>query len=240
MELEYDLGQEVDEQKIEAGGKLPAGWYLAEVDDVFPDPANPALKIVYKITQGPYTSRTVSDTIWDPSASDTTEKAKSAQDKMNMVGGRIGARAEKTTKFNWLAAIGRPVVIQLAYPAEHWCDRCDRKVTERGVRKCPDCGEKLSWKEVTTGFANVTYDGVYPPDHEKLSDAIRKELGITVPRRAKDGGAPKTAASAAPTTKPPHSNGSPQTTTSTPQQTSLPGISQPTREQRLAAAIADI
>ena len=185
MDLEYDLGEEVDEQKVEAGGKLPPGWYLAVVDDIFPDPANPCLKVIYKITHGPYAGKQPTDTIWDPAASDTPDKAKSAKARMNLVGGRIGARDEGTTRFNWLRCIGNAVVLEMAHKQKRWCNKCDTERDEKGIQKCPQCGEKLSWKDDPSSFVNVAYDGVYPLDHEKLGDAVRRELGITVPRRIK-------------------------------------------------------
>lgn len=181
MELEFDLGDITpeDEKKTESGGRIPGGWYKADISDAFADSDNDAIKIEFKLTHGPYASRTVSDSLWDPKASKDEDSAQKAADRMRLITKRIGARDECSGKVNFLKAIGRPVVIHLEPKKEPECQTCGQK-PEKGSkkRKCPACGGPITWKEVPDSFCNIVFDGVYPPDHAKIPAEVRKQLGL--------------------------------------------------------------
>ncbi|MDE2102276.1 MAG: hypothetical protein KGL39_33835 [Patescibacteria group bacterium] len=182
MDLEIELDEALDAQKTEAGGKIPAGWYLAKVFDIFPDSANDCVKLEYEITHGPYAGKKVNDTLWDPNASDDQEKAKKSRQRLQLVALRVGAIADGETKIRFTNAIGNPVVLHLVQQQERKCDSCDED-PPKSVRKCPSCGGKIVWRDVPNGFVNPAYDGVYPLDHEKLTDEVRKQLRIVVAKR---------------------------------------------------------
>lgn len=237
MELEFDLGLEnVDERQLESAGKLPEGWYMARLADAYPDSENPALKLEFEITAGAYAGRKIHDSLWDPQSRTEADDAKRDQQRLLLITGRLGARTEGTGKVNLLLAIGKPFVLQLAKKKHAWCSRCKEKPVGKGLRKCPTCGERLDYKTDEDSFANIAYDGVFPPDHDKLADDVRKQLGITAPRRAVAGA---TAAAAT------------QATTQTaaavaqPRQTVRPSTPPPaapamSRQDRLTAAMTDL
>lgn len=182
MELEFDLDEPLDERKTEAGGKMPPGWYLAKVFDIFPDSANDCTKLEYEITAGPYAGKKVSDTLWDPNSSEDEDGRNKAIQRLKMVAMRIGAIADGETKVRFPKAVGNPVILQLVREQKRKCESCDIPPPKR-VRKCPSCSGKISYVDVPDGFVNPKYDGVYPLDHDKVPDEVRQQLGVTVPKR---------------------------------------------------------
>src|SRR5262245_6019535 len=96
MTFEFPIDGPIDETSYETGGKIPPGWYLARVEEIFPDTENPGWKVVYEITAGPWKGKRITDTLWDPRASEDDEAKKKTTDRLMMITGRIGAREKQT------------------------------------------------------------------------------------------------------------------------------------------------
>ena len=154
-EVELDLTG-TDEDQIEQGGRTPPGWYLCRLKEVYPDADLDCLKLVYEVTAGSYRGSLIRDSLWDPAASDTPDKEKSARQRMNLIAHRLGlwGKGDGGTRkgVNFAQAVGAEVAVN-------------------------------TQKRKDSDYANVTFDGVYPLDHHKLPDEVRKDLGITVPKR---------------------------------------------------------
>lgn len=230
FEFEIPVDGEIDERALENRGKLPTGYYRAECADCYPDQKdNSGVKVLYKITAGPFTGRELTDTVWDPEQSETEEKRKSATQRMLLVFKRLGCREEKTNKVNLRLAIGKQVVLHLKKPQEAYCQTCDVfKPKGDRAKKCPTCGGAYKWLENEDGFANVDFDGVYPLDHPLIPADVREKLQLGPARSPAD---EHTAAAPAKSKR------------TTPAQPAAPPTSAPvapSREARLAAALQDL
>lgn len=246
MDFEFEIPiapEEIDEQGLESRGKMPSGYYRAECTDCFPDDKDhTGVKVVYKITAGPFASREITDTVWDPNNSDSDEKRKSALQRMLLVFKRLGCRDENSNKVNLRAAVGRQVVLHLVKQKEAWCQTCETtKVKGDKSRKCPTCGGAYKWVDIEDSFCNVEFDGVYPFDHPKIPAEVREALQLG-PARPDDHEqsaavtpAPAAATAAASRTKPAARPASRPVTT-TPAAPPAPV----SREARMAAALQDL
>jgi hypothetical protein len=195
MELQFDIGdigisEPVDPNQVEqSSGRTPPGWYRARVVDIFPDTAENSTKIEYEIISGPWAGKTTNDFLNDPNAADSDENRKRAQQKILFVAHRLGCEvldpAGKVISINLTAGIGREVVIELQRKQMRICESCRVKCEQPRVRKCPECsGKIIKVDEDATGFANITWDGVYPPDHDKIPPQVRKDLNLPPSRMA--------------------------------------------------------
>jgi len=238
MDFEFDLPidpSEIDEAALENKGRLPSGYYQAEVMDCYPDQKDQTgIKVIYKITAGPFAGREVPDTIWNYENSDTDDKKKHALNRMLLVLKRLGARDPQSTHINLRLAIGKHVVIQLGRKKEPFCESCREVVTRAEgdrSRTCPTCGGKLKWVEKDDEYANVQYEGVYPLDHPKIPDEVRVALDLPAANAAADDGGGNGNGKEKPAAKPTVSKPAKPAAT----KTATPALS---KEQQMANAMA--
>lgn len=166
----WDLSLKGDSVEfIESGGKLKAGWYLAELSkEGDTDKGHKELK--FTIATGPYAGKTAELTLWNPQFSDTPEKARNSANLAKSVAYRLGLitkeqiKAEGNVSLEWEKALGKRYVIDVRI--RHW--KSDKgEGDEPEIAKYPP--------------------GVYPLDHPAIPADVRTALQIG-PARALEPG----------------------------------------------------
>lgn len=142
-----------DDDKFEQGDVIPDGWYAARVTDAGENYETDAIFLKYTITSGPYAGRELTDNLHDPELASDTKKADFMKRKIGLVAKRLGLIGSQDGKqagvaIEWDAAMGKDCFIKV-------------KTTE-GER-----GGK---------FSNITFDGVFGVDDERVPDLARQGL----------------------------------------------------------------
>lgn len=142
FDFTLDLGND-NVKNVDAGDRLPAGWYLAVVDDVVEDPKKPNMIFRFKV-QAPadFADRTVSYWLPDPTAIDGEGDRKKAENRVKMFARRIGLindhdLGKDGVAKSWLDTIGTQVFL--------FCE-----------------------KSKDSDFVGVAYAGVYPLDYGRI------------------------------------------------------------------------
>jgi hypothetical protein len=157
-----DLSQDTPET-IDRGREVEPDWYAVIVHDVGEDPKNGAVLFEFKVvagmeTQGKYAGSIIFDRLYDPDLADTEQKREMAIRRQKLYASRLGLLATdafgREASGDWMDAMGKSVVVRVER----------RSYTD-------SLGEK---KEIT----GVRFDGIYPPDHEKIPDSVRKSLHL--------------------------------------------------------------
>lgn len=162
MSLEWDLDLEGwDEEDLEKGGMLKQpGWYQAVVTDISEDSKTAGVVVfTFEVTHGPHKGSKVFDRLWPPDLAEDADKAEKSRRRAGLYASRLGlleGRAGEARKIDWEEALDREVVLQVEV------NRYKDKETDQWV----------------TNGVKLDYAGVYPPDHPKIPDDIRKALGL--------------------------------------------------------------
>lgn len=162
LELEIDFGGTIDE--LERGGKCTApGWYSAVVEDVARK-NDEKIDLVFQVAAGPWKGSCVWESLYLPGYSNDPKKEKNGLKKLGMAAQRLGLwdGQSRPMRANWVEAIGKPVVIEVARRSYTDASGADKEIV------------------------GLTFAGIYPPDHPKIPDEVRKRLGLP-PARAEKG-----------------------------------------------------
>lgn len=164
---------------LDRPSNVEPGWYLCDLDDVVDDPKSGATVFHWKVlSPAKWKGAVIFDRINDPSLSDKDNAAEMINRRAKLLGTRLGLinpqkDAGGQKELDFMDAIGKQSVIHVE------------------LRKYKD--KEGNDKEITS----VKFDGVYPPDHEKIPDVVRKGLELP-PARIKEGSPASSEAKAAP------------------------------------------
>jgi hypothetical protein len=169
-----DLTQDTADS-IDRGRDVAPGWYKCALDNVYDDTKTGATVFEYKVLEGKYRGAKVFDRISDPTWATNENATAMIMRRVKLLGNRLGLlKADaygQQKELDFMDAIGQTVVVQV----EH--------------RKYVDA--QGNDKEIDS----VKFDGVYPLDHEKIPEPVRKELQLP-PAKKKEGAAAATTADA--------------------------------------------
>jgi hypothetical protein len=183
LDFNLDLGNDTEE-RIEAGDRPGAGWYIAELEDVWEDEQNQGVvQFKYKILSsvaGQWDGRALFDRINDPEMAESEDAAKNARRRIKLLAKRLGLIGQdeygkSDVQKSWLDARGTRVLLEV---------------------------RKRSWKDKATGepweMTGIDFAGVYPLDHplDKLKSFPAELRGVL------QGGAGAPAARATPGANP--------------------------------------
>src|SRR5262249_21894760 len=151
---------------LDRGRDVEPGWYKCDLDDVYDDSKSGATIFEYKVLEGKYKGAKIFDRINDPSLATKDNAADMIMRRVKLLGSRLGLLKAHACGhqqgLDFVDAIGQTVVVYV----EH--------------RKYQD--HQGNDKEINS----VKFDGIYPLDHEKIPEAVRKELQLP-PARKKEG-----------------------------------------------------
>jgi hypothetical protein len=182
-----DLTQDTPET-IDRGREVEPDWYAVVVHDVGEDPKNGAVLFEFKVqagmeTQGKYAGSIIFDRLYDPDLADSEQKRQMAIRRQKLYASRLGLLATdafgREASGDWMDAMGKSVVVRVER----------RSYTD-------SLGEK---KEIT----GVRFDGLFPPDHEKIPDPVRQALNLPAAKLSPETLAKRAKAAAAEPKRPP-------------------------------------
>jgi len=144
-------------ESIEKPDGVPPGWYAAMVSDVSKDEKTGALLVKFEVVHGEHKGEFITERLWDPKRSDDQKKADTSRKRQVLWAKRLGLVRDEDfgkpgVRIDWSAATGRFYGIEVK----------ERKYKDK------DDNEKIA--------RNIDYAGVYPANHEKVPEELRKEL----------------------------------------------------------------
>jgi hypothetical protein len=152
-----DLSEDTPDT-LDRGRDVEPGWYKCALEDVFDDTKSGATVFEHRILEGKYKNARIFDRINDPALATKDNAADVIMRRVKLLAVRLGLlKADacgQQKELDFVDAIGSTVVVHV----EH--------------RKYQDA--QGNNKEITS----VKFDGVYPLDHEKIPEAVRKALGL--------------------------------------------------------------
>lgn len=171
FQADLDLSEQQTVEQVENMDRVPAGWYRATCDDHFEDTKGEGGEYVleFSVQAGAYAGKKLFYRFRDPaSITGDSKKGKTEAERQKIAKARIGMLA---------ARFGLVSPDQLGKPGARI--DFDKTVGREMVLQVTD--------QPTEGggtFTGVAYAGVFPLDHEKIPDKVRKELSLP-PARAK-------------------------------------------------------
>lgn len=187
MGFALDFSSDDDLDKIDRGNSVEPGWYRAVLTDTSED-KNGNQSMEWTVKGGASDGSKVFDTLVNPSNPETEKGQKFCAQRAKLYASRLGLLkgeelGQSSVELDWMQAIGGEYVLNLAL---------DSYSDQQGNKR-----EKVKPK----------FDGVFPLDHEKIPDAVRKALSL--PPARKKGGAPPTAGNTTPAAPPAASQAAP-------------------------------
>lgn len=158
---------------VEAGDRLPPDWYRAVLDDCFEDTKNEnQTAFRWKVKGGAFDGRVQFDHLGNPDFLNDDKAVTAVTRRAKILGSRMGLIQPdaygKEMDFDFADAISNEYVIQVV----------ERKYQDKKT------GEPKT-------INNVDFAGVYPLDHEKIPEDVRRKLQLP-PARVKPGAAKDT------------------------------------------------
>jgi hypothetical protein len=171
-----DLTQDTPDT-LDRGRDVEPGWYRCDLNDVYDDAKSGATVFEYKVLEGKYKGAKIFDRISDPALATNDNAAGMIMRRVKLLGSRLGLLGAdacgQQKELDFVDAIGQTVVVHV----------------ER--RKYQD--QQGHDKEITS----VKFDGVYALDHERLPEAVRKELLLPPARKTQGAAVARTASAPA-------------------------------------------
>jgi hypothetical protein len=177
MEFDLDLTDVQNEDQMEAGDRLPVGWYKATLTDFYDDHNKEGSSVFeWTVDGGVFDGQKTWDRCTDPASLDDPAKQKTALKRIKLLANRLGlVKKEDFGKpgvhVNFADAINAAMVLEV----QEWSNKDNP--SKKGT--------------------SIAFDGVYPPDHEKIPADVRQRLGLP-PARKKDESEGGAAGAAAP------------------------------------------
>lgn len=169
MAFEVDLTGVTDLDAVDNGGKVPVGWYRATLDEYYEDTKNEG-RHVFEITvsDGAFDGKHLYFSFFDGSGAQDEKGRKMAAD-------RIAALASR---------------LNLLTPGQ-----------VNSVEFTAAAGKEIVINVVEnkkSGFTEIAYLGIFPPDHHSIPETERKRLNLppAKPKEATTTAAPTNAAPA--------------------------------------------
>lgn len=177
--MSWDLDFRGDNiEALEAGGRLPPGFYVAKVDNFAEDQKDGAGVFTFLVSAGPFAGQKTEAKLFNPKFADTAERAANAVRRAKVWAARLGlVGADDLTKIvplDFRKAVNHNCVLKMETDSYE-----DRSGVKRETVK-------------------VGYMGVYPLDHPDIPEDFRMamNLGPARPRKPGDGKAAASAVSA--------------------------------------------
>lgn len=181
LQFTLDLGDIKDEAEMERGLRVDPGWYLATCTDAY-ETKNSSFGLEFTLKNG----QKITDFLNDPALAESDAAMRVARQHMIVAAKRLGligaGNMGQQVTLDWTDAIGREVVLHV---------------------KANNYKDKNTGLQVE-GNPKIDFAGIYPLNHPKIPEDVRKQLGL---------GSPEVGPSAVPATVRTNGNGA---TTSTP------------------------
>lgn len=165
MAFKLNLSGAKSVEDLDRESHVEPGWYRAKVEDATQNDKTGAEVIVCQVMGGRFDGCKADIQLQDPEQVTDVKKAERAISRIQVIATRLGLVSKEMlgnddVDINFNDAIGKEVVIE--------CEA--REYTK-------DNGTKSS-------FTGIAYTGIYPLDHEKIPDQVRKDLGLPPARKS--------------------------------------------------------
>jgi hypothetical protein len=162
FQAELDLSEQQSMEQVENMDRVPVGWYRAQCVDHYEDAKaedGGQYVLEFDIQGGLYAGKKLFYRFKDPAIVDDEKGKKTARSRVSMLAARFGLITQDQlgkpgVPIDFDKSIGREVVLQVT----------EQKTQNGGT------------------FIGLAYAGIYPLDHEKIPDNVRKDLNLPASR----------------------------------------------------------